>query len=64
MGGALLGGLLRSGWADVDGVTVVEPLAERRDELVAEFPGLHRCAAPKRARCATAVSGSPEPSWQ
>jgi pyrroline-5-carboxylate reductase len=47
MGGALLGGLLRSGWAAVDDVTVVEPLAERRDELVAEFPGLHTLAEPE-----------------
>ncbi len=47
MGGALLGGLLRSGWAEVDDVTVVEPLAERRDELVVEFPGLQTLAAPE-----------------
>ena len=47
MGGALLGGLLRSGWAEVDDVTVVEPLAERRDELAVEFPGVHTLAAPE-----------------
>ena len=47
MGSALLGGLLRSGWAEVDDVTVVEPLAERRDELVVEFPGLQTLAAPE-----------------
>jgi pyrroline-5-carboxylate reductase len=46
MGGALLGGLLRSGWAQVADVTVVEPAAERRDELMAEFPGLQTLAAP------------------
>ena len=47
MGGALLGGLLRSGWAGVDEVTVVEPVAERRDELAAEHPGLRVVAAPE-----------------
>jgi pyrroline-5-carboxylate reductase len=47
MGSALLGGLLRSGWAEVDDITVVEPLAERRGELVAEFPGLPTLAAPE-----------------
>ncbi len=47
MGGALLGGLLRSGWAQVADVTVVDPAAERRDELVAEFPGLRTLAAPE-----------------
>ena len=47
MGGALLGGLLRSGWAGVADVTVVEPVAERRDELAAEYPGLRTVAAPE-----------------
>jgi pyrroline-5-carboxylate reductase len=47
MGAALLGGLLRSGWAQVADVTVVEPLAERREELAAEYPGLHTLAAPE-----------------
>ncbi len=47
MGGALLGGLLRSGWAQVADITVVEPASERRDELVAEFPGLQTLAAPE-----------------
>ncbi len=47
MGGALLGGLLRSGWAEVADVAVVEPVAERRDELVAEYPGLRTHAAPE-----------------
>jgi pyrroline-5-carboxylate reductase len=45
MGGALLGGLLRSGWAGIDDVTVIEPVAERRDELTAEHPGLRAVAA-------------------
>ena len=47
MGGALLGGLLRSGWAEVADVAVVEPLAERRAELAAAFPGLRILAAPE-----------------
>ncbi len=47
MGGALLGGLLRSGWASVGDVTVIEPVAERRDELAAEQPGLRIVAAPE-----------------
>jgi pyrroline-5-carboxylate reductase len=47
MGGALLGGLLRSGWAGIDDVTVIEPVAERRDELAAEHPGLRAVAAPE-----------------
>jgi pyrroline-5-carboxylate reductase len=47
MGGALLGGLLRAGWAGVDDVVVVEPLAERRVELAAEYPGLRAVAAPE-----------------
>jgi len=47
MGSAVLGGLLRSGWAEVADLAVVEPVAERRDELVAEFPGLRTFAAPE-----------------
>jgi len=47
MGGALLGGLLRSGWAGVADITVVEPVAERRDELAAHYPGLRTVAAPE-----------------
>jgi pyrroline-5-carboxylate reductase len=47
MGGALLGGLLRSEWAPVGDVTVIEPVAGRRDELAAEFPGLRLVAAPE-----------------
>ncbi len=47
MGGALLGGLLRSGWTTAAEVTVVEPVAERRDELAAQFPGLRTVAAPE-----------------
>jgi pyrroline-5-carboxylate reductase len=40
MGGALVGGLLRSGWVSAGEVTVVEPIDERRVELAAEFPGV------------------------
>ena len=47
MGGALLGGLLRSGWADVADVAVVEPVGERRDELEEEYPGLRTYPAPE-----------------
>jgi pyrroline-5-carboxylate reductase len=47
MGGALLGGLLSSGWAKVEELAVVEPLAERRDELALQFPGLRVLNAPE-----------------
>ncbi len=47
MGGALLGGLLRSGWAELADVAVVEPEAERRAELTEAFPGLRLLAAPE-----------------
>jgi len=40
MGGALLGGLLRSGRVAAGDVSVVEPLDERRAGLAAEFPGI------------------------
>ena len=40
MGEALLAGLLESGWATADELTVVERIASRRDELVATFPGV------------------------
>ena len=47
MGGALLGGLLRSGWAEVGDVTVIETVAGRRDELAAEHAGLRVLSAPE-----------------
>ena len=47
MGGALLGGLLRSGWATPDDLVVVEPVAERRDELAIEHPGVRVVEAPE-----------------
>jgi len=40
MGAALLSGLLSSGWARAGELSVVEPVAGRRDELAAEHPGL------------------------
>jgi pyrroline-5-carboxylate reductase len=46
MGGALLGGLLASGWAEAAQIAVAEPLAARRDELVREFPGVQVLDAP------------------
>lgn len=46
MGGALLGGLLRSGWLTAGDVVVVEPLEGRRAELAAEFPGIGLESAP------------------
>jgi pyrroline-5-carboxylate reductase len=47
MGGALIGGLLRSGWATAEEIAVVEPMAERRTELEKEFPGLTLFDAPE-----------------
>jgi pyrroline-5-carboxylate reductase len=40
MGAALVSGLLSSGWAPAEELAVVEPVAARRDELAAMFPGL------------------------
>jgi len=40
MGEALVAGLLQAGWAGPDEIVVVEPVAERRDQLTARFPGL------------------------
>jgi len=47
MGSALLGGLLRSGWAKAEHVVVVEPLEARRRELAAEFPDVRTVPAPQ-----------------
>jgi pyrroline-5-carboxylate reductase len=55
MGGALLGGLLRSGWATADQLAVVEPVAARRDELALEFPGLRVLNAPETGLLADGV---------
>ena len=40
MGEALVAGLLNGGWARPDEMVVVEPVADRRDQLGARFPGL------------------------
>jgi pyrroline-5-carboxylate reductase len=45
MGEALVGGLLAAGWAPAD-LTVVEPVAARRDVLAATFPGVTISADP------------------
>jgi pyrroline-5-carboxylate reductase len=40
MGAALVSGLLAAGWAKAEDLVVVEPVAGRRAELAAAFPGL------------------------
>ena len=40
MGHALIGGLLRSGWAAPEDIAVVEPLATARAELLERYPGI------------------------
>ncbi len=47
MGGALLGGLLGTGVLAATDVAVVEPVAERRGELEALYPGLRTLHAPE-----------------
>jgi pyrroline-5-carboxylate reductase len=47
MGSALIGGLLRSGWADVADLGVVEPDAGRRLELQTTYPGLPVLGTPE-----------------
>jgi len=47
MGGALLGGLLRSGFVGAEEVVVVEPLEARRAELAAARPGVRTVGAPE-----------------
>ena len=49
MGGALVGGLISSGWATAEEIAVVEPVAARRAELSAEHPGLRVVAEPPAA---------------
>ena len=41
MGEALLAGLLRAGWAKPEEIALSEPVAERRAELAAKYPGVH-----------------------
>jgi len=45
MGEALLGGLIKAGWARSEQLAVVEVLADRRDVLTERFPGVHVSAA-------------------
>ncbi len=40
MGEALVAGLLGAGWAEVEEIVVVEPVAARRDQLAVRFSGL------------------------
>jgi pyrroline-5-carboxylate reductase len=47
MGGALVGGLIASGWVPAEEVAVVEVVAERRDELALQFPGIRVLNAPE-----------------
>ena len=47
MGGALLGGLLKSGWAPAEQIAVVEPLPGRREELARDFPGVQVVDIPR-----------------
>ena len=49
MGEALLGGLLRSGWAEASAIAVVEPIAKRRKELTKRFAGVHVGDSPVEA---------------
>jgi len=49
MGGALLGGLLRSAWADADEIAVIEPNEARREELSAAYPDLAVFNAPEES---------------
>jgi pyrroline-5-carboxylate reductase len=46
MGEALLAGLVRGGWADASALAVIEPVAARREELAAGFPGVTVAEAP------------------
>jgi pyrroline-5-carboxylate reductase len=46
MGGALIGGLIASGWASADQIAVIETVPERRDELALDHPGIRVLDAP------------------
>jgi len=52
MGHALLGGLLRSGWAAPGDLAVVEPLATARAELEERYPGIVVAETTVAAECA------------
>ena len=49
MGEALVGGLLTAGGQSLDGIVIVEPVAGRRAELEATFPGVDVSDAPVAA---------------
>jgi pyrroline-5-carboxylate reductase len=59
MGGALVGGLLRSGWCAPDELLVVEMLASRRAELASLHPGLVVSDSVDRAASAALVAVKP-----
>src|SRR5580698_3561639 len=48
MGGALIGGLIASGWASADQIAVIETVPERRDELALEYPGISVLDTPEQ----------------
>jgi pyrroline-5-carboxylate reductase len=52
MGEALLGGLLAARWAEPEELAVVEPVAARREELMASYPGVTVSADPVPAAAA------------
>jgi len=52
MGHALIGGLLRTGWADPGDLAVIEPRPEARHELVERYPGIQVAAEPVEAESA------------
>src|SRR5690349_14209780 len=58
MGEALLAGLLRAGWAKPEEIALSEPVAERRAELAAKYPGVHVAAEPMAADGAI-IAGKP-----
>jgi len=59
MGGALIGGLLASGWAAAADIAVVEVVPERRDELARQFPGIAVASVPEAGLL---VEGGDRPS--
>lgn len=46
MGSAIVGGLIRSGWAEASDCTVIDPRLERRELLEDRFPGLQTSDQP------------------
>jgi pyrroline-5-carboxylate reductase len=49
MGEALLAGLLRAEWAKPEEIALAEPVAARREELAAKYPGVHVAEGPVAA---------------